>query len=94
MTHLPDFAITQAMVDELKQIPYESGLVYINMTSNTGLEAVRPQGVVINHERGALAVNFGQIKMAGSGLIVGSGIPDNFLYNITVVPGPPAGSTS
>ena len=58
------------------------------------LEAVRPKGVVHNYEGGVQTVNFGQIKMVGSGLIVGSGIPNNFLYNITVVPSLPTGSMS
>jgi hypothetical protein len=52
LTQLPDFTITQAMVEDLKQVPYESGLIYINMTSNQMLEAVRPQGVVHSYERG------------------------------------------
>lgn len=94
LTQLPDFTITQAMVEDLKQIPYESGLIYINMTSNQMLEAMRPQGVVNSYETGIQAVNFGPINMAGSGSIVGAGIPNNFLYNITVVPGLPTGSMS
>ena len=82
------------MVEDLKQIPYESGLIYINMTSNQMLDALRPQGVVQSYERGIQAVNFGPIQMAGSGSIVGAGIPNSFLYNITVVPGLPTGSMS
>lgn len=85
MTGMLDSFVIQP--EDAQFIPYDQE-VYLNYTAGSWIKPSYRMQAIDMPDKLITVFNFTGITKAGNVSLVGSGIPDTFLYNFTVLPGP------